>query len=65
MLLSPGKLILFEFACGDNSNIGVIGPKLSVRVFRLTLKTCDLTSKPGFRKALALVRANAGAFYAF
>ena len=52
---------LFEFACADNSSIDSIGPSLGVDVCRPALNTCNFTSKPGFRTALALVRNNAGA----
>ena len=52
---------LLEFACADNSSIGIVAPKFGVHVCRLTLKTCNLITKLGFKKALALVRASAGA----
>ena len=52
---------LFELACADDSTIGTIAPRLGVSVCRLTLKTCNLTTKLGFKHALALVRASAGA----
>ena len=32
-IVEPRLVDLFEFACGDTSTIGVIGPKLKVRVF--------------------------------
>ena len=51
----------FEFACADNSSTGVVAPKFGVNVCRLTLKTCNITTELGFRKAVALVRASAGA----
>ena len=57
----PRGVDLVEFACGDESTIGILGPKLGVSVCRLTLNTCNLTSKLGFRKALSIVRANHGA----
>ena len=52
---------IVEFACSDVSTIGELGPRLGVPVVRLTLKTCNLTSKLGFRKALSIVRENHGA----
>ena len=52
---------LFEFACSDNSRIGIEGPLLGVNICRLTFKTCNLTTRDGFRTALAFVRANPGA----
>ena len=55
---------LFELACADDSTIGNIAPRFGVSVCRLTLKTCNLTTKLGFKHVSAFVRANAGA-YAF
>ena len=52
---------LFEVFCADNSSIGNIAPKFGINVCRLTLKTCNSSDKIGTRKALALIRANAGA----
>ena len=46
---------LFELACADDSSIGIIAPKFGVSVCRLTLKTCNLTTKLGFKHALAFV----------
>ena len=57
----PTRFDLIEFACGDESTIGKLGPKVGVSVCRLTLKTCNLTSKLGYRKALSIVRGNHGA----
>ena len=33
--LEPREVDLVEFACGDESTIGIIGPKLGCRVCRL------------------------------
>ncbi len=52
---------LFEYACSDDSSIGIVGPDYNIKVCRLTLRTCDLTTKLGFRTALGLVRSNPGA----
>ena len=48
-------------ACSDDSSIGIVGPDYNIKVCRLTLRTCDLTTKLGFRTALGLVRSNPGA----
>ena len=52
---------LFEAFCADNSSIGNIANEYGINVCRLTLKTCNLSTKIGTKKALALIRANPGA----
>ena len=52
---------LFEAFCADNSSIGNIAYEFGINVCRLTLKTCNLSTKLGTKQALALIRANPGA----
>ena len=52
--------VLIEWACSDNSELGVQGTKLGIVVIRLTKRDTDLSTAAGLALALQKIEQNKG-----